>query len=141
MPPYLSITMFWGKIYRISNTKDDKVYIGSTKCRLETRFFLHKQSLDNDEKAELYVHMRKHGKENFNICLLNCMQWETLDEMRLEEARTLLKIPRNRWLNMKIPHKNFSPNTKHCECCNCEVKTKHFARHCRTKKHLSNQML
>ena len=73
-----------GKIYKISNNFDEKVYIGQTWCDLEKRFKQHCKP--NNGCLKLKNSIQAHGKENFTIELLwegECTQ-EELDEHEIE---------------------------------------------------------
>jgi len=58
------------RVYKITNTLDDKIYIGSTSKTSIERF---KEQLYNatcNPTIKLYLHMRKLGFEKFNIELV-----------------------------------------------------------------------
>lgn len=59
----------YGYIYKITNTKNNKVYIGKTIYSIEKRFEEHKKDAKRrgKEKRPLYNAMNKYGVENFNI--------------------------------------------------------------------------
>lgn len=57
-------------IYLITNSIDNKKYIGLTKRGLDLRLKEHKWSATKGHKTYLYNAMRKHGIENFSISLL-----------------------------------------------------------------------
>ena len=61
-----------GYIYKISNTINDKVYIGKTAFSIEKRFKEHCQDAfkEHNEKRPLYSAMRKYGVEHFHIELI-----------------------------------------------------------------------
>lgn len=62
-----------GKIYKIENLINQKVYIGQTIQSLEQRYRDHKSNAKKrrkDSKSKLYVAMRKYGIENFKISLV-----------------------------------------------------------------------
>lgn len=60
-----------GKIYIIRNTVDDKVYVGATYQELHERMKEHRKDSKNPTRqSKLYVHMRKHDRDNFKIQLL-----------------------------------------------------------------------
>lgn len=68
-----------GKIYKIINKQNEKVYIGCTIHTLKRRFDEHLyRCLKTDISTKLYNSMRKYGTENFDIelieeCDLNCI--------------------------------------------------------------------
>ena len=53
--------------YKIVNSEDDKVYIGSTRTGLRKRWFCHKSFCKKNKQAAVYTHMRKIGIEKFDI--------------------------------------------------------------------------
>lgn len=55
------------KIYKITNTKNEKIYIGLTSEMLKTRFYKHKT---RKNCRLLHEAMKKHGFENFKIELI-----------------------------------------------------------------------
>lgn len=56
-------------IYKITNTKNDKVYIGKTLDTIKNRWMEHCHDYKKErcENRPLYAAMRKHGVENFSI--------------------------------------------------------------------------
>ena len=73
-----------GKIYKISNNFDEKLYIGQTWRDIEKRFKQHCRS--DSGCLKLKNSIQSHGKENFKIELLwegECTQ-EELDEYEIE---------------------------------------------------------
>ena len=58
-----------GKIYKIVNSINDKIYIGQTINSLQKRWTAHKSDSKKEDYC-LYRAMRKHGIENFNVALL-----------------------------------------------------------------------
>lgn len=122
-----------GKVYRITNTVDNKVYIGSTFQSLKDRFCMHKEKHFYG-KSHLYQHMRITGFGNYHIELLRefggCR-----DDLRRLESIELLKIAHDLWLNQRMPHKDYCSKRRWCETCECSVMWNKIARHKRTKKH------
>ena len=60
-----------GKIYKITNKKNDLIYIGCTIYSLKKRFNEHLyRCFKTDYKSKLYNSMRKYGRENFIIELI-----------------------------------------------------------------------
>jgi len=66
-----------GKIYLITNTINNKVYVGQTKLTLEQRFKEHQQP---SKKTAVSYAIQKYGKENFTIELLEECNIINLDE-------------------------------------------------------------
>jgi hypothetical protein len=84
MKPETSIS---GKIYKITNSINNKVYIGSTITSIEKRFEGHLVDCDN-QKGKLYKAMVKHGKQNFKIELLTSVK--VADHSELFELETAI---------------------------------------------------
>ncbi len=53
--------------YKIYNSEDNKVYIGSTRTKLRKRWSCHKSDCKANKQADVYKHMRKIGIEKFDI--------------------------------------------------------------------------
>jgi group I intron endonuclease len=60
-----------GKIYKIINGVNNKVYIGCTVTSLEKRYYEHLyRCFKTDYKSKLYNSIKKYGEENFKIELI-----------------------------------------------------------------------
>jgi group I intron endonuclease len=60
-----------GKIYKITNKINNKVYIGCTITSLEKRYYEHLyRCFKTDYKSKLYNSIKKYGEENFEIELI-----------------------------------------------------------------------
>jgi group I intron endonuclease len=60
-----------GKIYKITNKVNQKVYVGCTVNTLEQRFYEHMyRCFKTDYKSKLYNSIKKYGEENFEISLI-----------------------------------------------------------------------
>lgn len=61
--------MAYGYIYKITNTVNDKVYIGQTTKSVLVRFEMHKQAsmTKSKQKLHLYLAMNKYGMDKFSI--------------------------------------------------------------------------
>lgn len=73
----------FGIVYKITCTKNDKVYIGITKHSIKRRWSGHRNSSLKGQ-TKLYRSMRKHGINNFKI--------EKIDEALDSEALKRLEI-------------------------------------------------
>lgn len=71
-----------GFIYKVTNCVNSKVYIGQTNFSIETRFKQHLRDCDNkcNENRPLYLAMKKYGKENFHIELIEECSSDKLNE-------------------------------------------------------------
>jgi len=58
------------RVYKITNTVDDKIYIGSTKRTLVERFKEHLYDATCNATIKLYINIRDLGFEKFNIELV-----------------------------------------------------------------------
>lgn len=93
-----------GQIYKIINTIDDEFYIGSTISTLQSRFSGHKSaSIDSDMK--ICQHMRKHGKNNFRITLIEEYPCDNRCQLELRESYWIhkLKPTLNERMNFTVP--------------------------------------
>ena len=61
-----------GKIYKITNTVDDRIYVGSTTKELKVRFREHAcfSKIEKYKNIELYKAMNEHGVDKFKIELV-----------------------------------------------------------------------
>jgi len=80
-----------GKIYKIVNTENDKVYIGSTTQRLNTRMSGHRSVAIrlNAEYGKLYKSMRFHGVEKFQIKLVKDYPCKTKEQLLEKEFQII----------------------------------------------------
>ena len=126
-----------GEVYQIVNSKDNKVYIGSTTYGIAYRWKMHRRNANNDN-AHLYQHMRDIGPRNFSIEFVTALVDCTRDELRRQESLELLKVDQCQRLNQRMPHAAFTGPQFYCSSCDCSVLSKHKSRHLRTKKHKFN---
>lgn len=71
-----------GKIYKIVNKINNKVYIGCTINSLEKRYYEHiYRCFKTDYKSKLYNSMKKYGEENFYIELIEECDLSNIYEM------------------------------------------------------------
>ena len=67
-------------VYKISNTINDKVYIGITSYSIEERYNWHVRDCKQGIEKKLYKAMKKHGIENFKIDLLEKADGTIIDK-------------------------------------------------------------
>ena len=67
-------------IYKISNSVNDKVYIGITSYSIEQRYKWHVRDCKSGVEKKLYKAMRKHGIDNFKIELLESADDSIIDK-------------------------------------------------------------
>lgn len=101
------------KIYKITNSIDDKIYIGSTRQTLRKRMEGHKSEVRKNNKKTLSQYMKGNGIENFNIELIKEIQVPTAKLAKIQEQVELWSIPLKQRLNdirAHIPNKYYRGN-------------------------------
>jgi group I intron endonuclease len=78
----------FGIIYKVSNTINDKIYIGQTTRTLEKRMQRHRDALLRGEKFHFYNALRKYGMENFKWEII--YKAKTLEELNSKEQEYIL---------------------------------------------------
>lgn len=137
----------FGKVYRITNTVNDKVYIGSTLGSLSHRFHRHVQKIKTGFK--LQQAMSELGSENFRIELLQNFHCNTRDELREQEHRFIVLFDSiNKGYNTnrayvsketkRMENINYCSDFRkiwiECACCKKSFDLSHKARH--MKRHI-----
>ena len=92
-----------GKIYKILNSVDDEIYIGSTVEKLCQRMAKHKAKIEHKPQYKLYQHMALHGKEKFYIELVELFPCQSKEELRAREGEWIRQIAT---LNDKVAGRN-----------------------------------
>lgn len=93
-----------GKIYKIFNTIDDKIYVGSsTQSTLAKRMSQHRNVYKRDrcKNIKLYIHMKEIGIDNFKIELIELYPCNSKDELHAREGHWCRTL--NAELNMTMP--------------------------------------
>lgn len=68
-------------VYKITNKVNNKIYIGITSKGLSARWKEHLYNAEHGCPFKLHNAIRKYGKENFSIELIDfCNSWEELEE-------------------------------------------------------------
>jgi len=80
-----------GRVYKLFNSYDDFIYIGSTVVNLATRMSKHIYKLNHNEKTPLYEHMRLINVENWTIHLLEAKFVKNITELRKLEQNWIDK--------------------------------------------------
>lgn len=105
-----------GKVYKLVNTVDDKIYVGSTCLSLAKRKSGHK----NDAKtrnSHVYSHLNSIGWDNVRIVLIESVTAETKDQLLMREQyyMDLLKPSLNRQSAIDdCPHNREKNQCKDC---------------------------
>ena len=87
------------KIYRVENSVNNKIYIGSTIQKLKCRMAQHKVSANRGYQSLLYNEMRKIGINNFSMIQINEIEVNDLDQARFEEQQEINKYSQDILLN------------------------------------------
>jgi hypothetical protein len=92
-----------GKIYKVVNTIDDKIYVGSTVRQLSQRMGHHGyNALQEGKQSKLYIHMRNVGLEHFKILLIKSVSCDTKQELEREEFDAMKSFDQTNLLNENI---------------------------------------
>ena len=91
-----------GRIYKVVNSVDDMIYIGSTTRRLSMRMGNHRTNARNvnHKTSLLYKHMRKIGVAKFKIKLIKEVECDDRKALEKKEYKIISKIPIDMLLNM-----------------------------------------
>lgn len=74
-----------GKIYKLVNNCDDKVYVGSTCNPLSKRKSGHKEKAKRCPERKVYQHLNSIGWDNVEIILVESYECKTKDELHARE--------------------------------------------------------
>lgn len=74
-----------GKIYKLINTVDDRIYIGSTATELSKRLYCHKQAAHKNIEQHIYKELNKIGWDNVRIIQIEAYRCETKYELLTKE--------------------------------------------------------
>ena len=80
-----------GKIYKIVNSVNNKVYIGSTTDSLDQRFWVHQAYAERKPKRRLYQEMNRLGHNKFRIVLIKNFPCSSHKALQQEERKYFLK--------------------------------------------------
>ena len=80
------------KIYKILNSSNDDVYVGSTIQSLSQRMAKHRSSIKHKPHYRLYQHMQKFGVDTFYIELIENYPCRSKDELRAKEGEWIRRI-------------------------------------------------
>ena len=88
------------RIYKLSNSEDDKIYIGSTRGTLAQRIGGHRDNARKGLTKPVSAHMRKIGIDKFKITLIKEKIVTNRKEMRIEEQNEMEKYDKTLLLNV-----------------------------------------
>lgn len=77
-------------VYKITNTANDRVYVGLTTGSIKKRWREHKCAANTGSEKPLYRAMRKHGIDNFSICVIYTAS--SIEDMRNAEIRFIQEL-------------------------------------------------
>ncbi len=86
-----------GKIYLITNLANSKKYVGVTTKTLNRRFGQHLRQSEKPVKLAIHQAIKKYGKQNFRIDLIEELQSITEHELLLKESYYISKY--NTWVD------------------------------------------
>ena len=83
-----------GRVYKILNTVNDKVYVGSTTCALSTRMVQHRSQVDSPRYAAIpfYAAIREIGVEHFYIELIKDFPCKRKEQLTAEEGKCIREM-------------------------------------------------
>ena len=82
-----------GVIYKITNTVNNEVYVGSTTTDLEVRMIKHKcDAKKRPELSKCYTFMNEHGIENFDIEIVEEYPCEGKQQLEKREGEIIKEI-------------------------------------------------
>ena len=81
-----------GKVYKILNSIDNEIYVGSTIETLARRMAKHRSKAKTKHNYQLYQHMNAHGAGNFYIELIELYPCSCLEELRAKEGEWIRQI-------------------------------------------------
>ena len=143
-----------GKIYKIVNSIDKLIYVGSTIQPLNRRFTGHKFDAKRYPNSKLYKHFAKLGVDHFEIILIKNYPCNNKLELEIEEER--YKIMLNAQLNtyrahqtteqLKAYEKTYREKNRAkirlkqnesllCKICGKTYTRSHKSHHCKSKRH------
>ena len=93
-----------GKIYKLVNNVDDKIYVGATCGTLRLRKSCHKCHSKKNPDRPVYKHLNEVGWENVNIILIEEIKCENKMELSRRERHWIDEL--KPVLNMIIPSRS-----------------------------------
>ena len=82
------------KIYKIINSQDSEIYIGSSCCALSVRMSKHRYRAKEDRSKihRLYTKMNEIGQENFFIKLIEEYPCDNVEQLRRREGELIQEL-------------------------------------------------
>ncbi len=142
-----------GCIYAITNSINNKIYIGSTTHDLSKRFAIHKSMAKTKPHLPLYKQMNKLGVQHWTIKLLEYFPCSSKAELAQQEDYWMAKcrslrcsvLNQNRARRLNQTQINYIERTADrykCQCCGYQSYLKpNLTKHERSIKHIRNFIL
>lgn len=109
-----------GKVYKIVNSVNDTVYVGSTTVALRKRLYGHRADAKRSPSL-FYDAMNEHGADNFTIVLIKLAPCNCKEELLAEEYEQLDII-----MNDDIPVYNSIVGRKHSSQTIAKMRSSHL---------------
>jgi hypothetical protein len=94
-----------GKIYKIVNDVDDKIYVGSTTTMLSKRMSGHRSKCKYEPTRKIYAHFNEVGVHNFSIVLIELFPCNSKMELERRERFWIDELKPE--LNKAVPHQTY----------------------------------
>jgi hypothetical protein len=128
MPDYAS-----GKIYKIVNTEDEEIYIGSTCGSLRLRKSTHKGKAMTRPNRHVYSHLNNVGWDNVRLILIEDWPCENKQELLSREQYWIEQIRPSLNKNSAVNNCPHGRQQSSCKRCGGSSICRHGKRRCRCK--------
>ena len=105
-----------GKVYKIVNTVDDKIYVGSTCLSLTKRLSNHKATAKT-KPLPAHIHLNELGWENIRIILVESVNAQNKDQLLQREQHYIDLLSPS--LNKQSAYVNCTHGREHNMCKEC----------------------
>ena len=105
-----------GKIYKLVNTVNDKIYVGSTCLSLTKRLSSHK-AMAKSKPAPAHIHLNEIGWENIRIILVESVNAQNKDQLLQREQHYIDLLSPS--LNKNSAYVNCPHGRRHNYCKDC----------------------
>ena len=128
----MTINYQQGKIYKIVNSKDFMVYVGSTSQKnLRSRWGKHMSNIREGSTSKVYNHMREVGVKNCKIVLLENWPCDSKQELHQREQYYMDKVSADLSLNTYRAVNNMTNRERAIESNNkrkeeCKAYNRHY---------------
>lgn len=116
-----------GKIYKLVNDVDDKIYVGSTCLPLHKRLYAHKQMAKRKPNIHVYAHLNEIDWDNVTIVLVEKYPCADLDELLRHERYWIEKLKPE--LNKVIPTRTKKERYEQNKNIVCEKQKEYYKEH------------